>query len=200
MTWSGTTIPITSAVYDPSTFAVTLSPSQLLTLTGVYQLTVNGMPPNGLTSSTGVPIDGADNGTPGTNYVMMFSGNIAAGAAPSLLRTDPKKYAAEMRDLAALEKRLAANPHSSAALRKHLEAAEKRMVVVDKKVAAQLARDSSRPTVVGRGVAPDLSWAQLARDGRSSTASAVDDLFVSGTVSVKRILASRGSAARHPHA
>jgi hypothetical protein len=200
MTSSGTLIPITSAVYDASTFAVTLSPSQLLSLTAVYQLTVNGMPPNGLTSSTGVPIDGANNGMPGTNYVTMFSGNILAGAAPTLLRTAPKRFAAEMRELAALEKRLAAAPHSSTALRKRLEAAEKRMAAVDKKLAAQLARDSSRSTVGGTAVPSNPSGAQLARHSRSSTASAVDDLFGSGTVSVKEILASLRSAAGHPHA
>ena len=38
-----------------------------------------------------MPIDGADNGMTGTNFVMTFSGEILAGADPTLLRTEPKR-------------------------------------------------------------------------------------------------------------
>ena len=85
VTEDGTVIPVTSAVYDPTTLTVTLIPAQLLTLTAIYQLTVNGTTPSGLTSATGVLLDGAGNGTPGTNFVRMFSGGILAGPATAVL-------------------------------------------------------------------------------------------------------------------
>ncbi len=176
LTSSGTAIPISSAVYDPTTLTVTLSPSQLLSLQTFYQLTVIGTPPTGLTSATGVPIDGADNGTSGTNYVMTFSGEILAGPAPTLLRTDPTRFALEQKKMAAVDKRAAAVPHESAKLRKSLTAAEKKMAAVTQKLAV-------KPT----------------RNG-SSTASAVDDVLGSGTVSVKRIVAKRRGAARKARA
>ena len=91
MNSSGVEIPVSSAVYDPTNLTVTLSPSELLSLHEFYQLTVIGTPPSGLTSATGVPIDGADNGTSGTNYVMTFCGNILAGPAPALLRTSTQE-------------------------------------------------------------------------------------------------------------
>ncbi len=118
-------------------------------------------------SEPGVPIDGADNGMSGTNYVMAFSGAILAGPAPTLLRTDPTRFALEQKKMAAVDKRAAAVPHESAKLRKSLTAAEKKMAAVTQKLAV-------KPT----------------RNG-SSTASAVDDVLGSGTVSVKRIVAKR---------
>ena len=65
---NGTAIPISSAFYDPATLTVTLFPSELLSLHTFYQLTVKGATPNGLSRSTGVPLDGQGNGTPGTNF------------------------------------------------------------------------------------------------------------------------------------
>src|SRR5262249_54417518 len=127
MTSDGTAIPISSAVYDSTAQTVTLFPSQLLNLESFYQLTVNGAPPNGVKGANGVAIDGAGNGTPGSNFVRMFSGGILAGPAPEMLRTAPKRFFAEARELAAVEKRIAAIPNRRALARKRLEAAEKRI-------------------------------------------------------------------------
>ncbi len=164
ITSSGAIIPISSAVYDPTALTVTLFPSQLLNLESFYQLTVDGAPPTGLTSSTGVPIDGAGTGTPGTNYVRMFSGGILAGPAPELLRTAPRRFFAEARELAALEKRLAAVPKRRAVLHKRLEGAEKRMAAAVRRFTAQAVREEA-PTV-----------------------SAVDHLLATGTLDFTGIL------------
>ena len=168
MSSSGIDIPISSAVYDAATFTVTLSPSQLLSLHTFYQLTVIGTPPTGLTSATGVPIDGADNGTSGTNFVMTFSGEILAGPAPTLLRTDPKRFAAEQRKLARSTRR-----------RQPTRTSRPRDVRV------------WRPQRKGWLPSPQ-SWPPTPRG--SSAASAVDVVLRSGTVSVKRIVAKRRSA------
>ena len=164
MTSSGAVIPISSAVYDPTALTVTLFPSQLLNLESFYQLTVNGATPSGLTSSTGVPIDGAGNGTPGTNYVRMFSGGILAGPAPEMLRTAPRRFFAEARELAALEKRLAAVPNRRIALHKRLAAAEKRLAAAVRRLTAQAVREEA-PAV-----------------------KAVDQLLASGTLDFTGIL------------
>ena len=167
MNSAGTLIPISSAVYDATAFTVTLFPTQLLSLDQFYQLTVNGMAPNGLTSASGVPIDGAGNGMAGTNFVETFSGDILAGPAPEMVQTNPRKFAAEQRELAAVERKLAADTHSSAAARRRLAAAEKTMAAATRKLAAQ---DSS---------------------GTDPSASAVDHLLGSGAVSVTSILPRR---------
>ena len=186
MTSSGTMIPITSAVYDPSNFTVTVSPSQLLSLHEYYHLTVIGTPPTGVTSATGVPIDGADNGTSGTNYVTTLSGQILAGPAPTLLRTDPRRFAAEARDLARIDRKQAADPHESAAIRRSLVAAAKKMAAVADKVDAETARGSSPTAFAVDGV---------------PTASAVDLVLgsgpASGPMSVKQFLAEHRGAARN---
>ena len=89
-----------------------------------YQLTVIGTTPSGLTGATGVPLDGLGNGTPGTNYVTMFSGSILAGPAPAMLRADPKKFAIEQRKFASERKKLAAE--------------EKKLPAEERKLAAHL--------------------------------------------------------------
>jgi hypothetical protein len=169
---AGNVIPVSSAVYNASALTVTLFPTQLLSLQQAYQLTVIGMPPNGLTSASGVPIDGAGNGTPGTNFVETFSGEILAGPAPQMLRTNAARFAAELKQLAALEKQWKAHPHSSAAARRRLAAAEKRMAALARRLAAQVTGDS-RPS-----------------------ASAVDQLLSFDPVSVKQLLAMARSGGR----
>ena len=72
---------VSAAVYDPATFTVTLYPAQRLDIHNLYQLTVNGMTPGGLTGVTGVPLAG-QGGVPGTNYVAVISINTLAGPAP----------------------------------------------------------------------------------------------------------------------
>ena len=137
---NGTAIPISSAVYDPATLTVTLFPSELLSLHTFYQLTVNGATPNGLTSSTGVPLDGKGNGTPGTNFVSMFGGGILVGPAPAMLSAQPKRFAAEKKQLAADEKKWAAEVKKANALKKHAAVAAKKLAATEKKLATQLER------------------------------------------------------------
>jgi hypothetical protein len=61
---SETRVAIASAVYDPTTMTVTLTPAKKLKTPGPYSLTVSG---TGLTGLNGNLLAGS-NGTPGTNY------------------------------------------------------------------------------------------------------------------------------------
>ncbi|MGP8008405.1 MAG: hypothetical protein ACLP2J_15420, partial [Acidimicrobiales bacterium] len=65
----GHLVPITSAVYDPATNTVTLHPRDRIDLHHPYKLTVDGASASGLTSSSGLLLDGKDSGKPGSNYV-----------------------------------------------------------------------------------------------------------------------------------
>jgi hypothetical protein len=76
----GKRIRIVSAVYNPVAHTVTLHPVKLVYLFHRYRLVVNGMSPNGLTGSSGVLLDGAGNGVPGSNFVRVFGKGILAGA------------------------------------------------------------------------------------------------------------------------
>jgi hypothetical protein len=67
-------IPIASAVYDPISRTVTLTPRHRLSLHLYYRLTVNGAVPNGLKSVSGVPLDGSGQGQQGSNYVAVVHG------------------------------------------------------------------------------------------------------------------------------
>ena len=61
-----------SPSYDPSTFVVTLTPSQPLAPNRFYQLVVNGTAPDGIQTISGAMLAG--NGTtPGTNYVVSLA-------------------------------------------------------------------------------------------------------------------------------
>jgi hypothetical protein len=146
MTMNGTVIPISSAVYDPTNLTVTLIPSSLLSLHTFYQLTVNGATPNGLTSSTGVALDGAGNGTPGTNFVNVFGGGILVGPAPALLTANPKLFAAKKKALAADEKKWAAEVKTANAEAKKLAIATKKLAVAEQRTAARLAARANGPS------------------------------------------------------
>jgi len=65
----GKIVPIKSAVYNPATNTVTLYPKYRIDLHHSYKLIVDGASPSGLTSSSGLLLDGKDSGKPGTNYV-----------------------------------------------------------------------------------------------------------------------------------
>jgi uncharacterized repeat protein (TIGR01451 family) len=71
---------LTSAVYNATADTVTLHPAKLLPLRFKYELVVNGSTPTGVSSSSGVLLDGAGNGKPGSDYVRVFNVNILAGA------------------------------------------------------------------------------------------------------------------------
>jgi hypothetical protein len=61
--------PIASAVYDPTAMTVTIQPRILLDIHRTYRLIVIGRQPTGITSSTGVFLDGAGTGQPATDFV-----------------------------------------------------------------------------------------------------------------------------------
>ncbi|MFI5459139.1 MAG: Ig-like domain repeat protein [Isosphaerales bacterium] len=65
---AGRVIGIRSAVYDPATDSVTLRPRKRIDLHDTYHFTVIGDGDGGVTDSNGIPLDGAENGLPGSNY------------------------------------------------------------------------------------------------------------------------------------
>src|SRR5262249_35635664 len=65
---NGLTIPVTSALYDSQSNTVTLHPSLRLNIFRAYSLLVNGATANGVRGADGALLDGAGNGTPGTDY------------------------------------------------------------------------------------------------------------------------------------
>jgi streptogramin lyase len=80
---TGRRIRISQAVFNPTTNTVTLLPAERLPLQRLFQLTVNGVAPNGLTDTQGRLLDGNGSGTPGSNYVALISQNALAGPNPS---------------------------------------------------------------------------------------------------------------------
>jgi hypothetical protein len=78
---AGHKIRIKSALYDPSTMTVTLIPKERINLHHTYKLTVYGATRNGLTGSSGLLLDGKDEGQPGSNYVATITfGNLVVPA------------------------------------------------------------------------------------------------------------------------
>jgi hypothetical protein len=75
------TIAVARAVYNPANLTVSLVAAKPLSLHKLYQLTVNGTPPGGLTDPFGQFLDGAGNGQAGTNYVKVFDVSILQGPA-----------------------------------------------------------------------------------------------------------------------
>ncbi len=67
-------IAIESAIYDSSTNTVTLTPARRLNLHRRYELIVNGSTPTGVADLAGNLLDGAGNGRPGSNYVVVLRG------------------------------------------------------------------------------------------------------------------------------
>ncbi len=81
----GKRVKIRAAVYNAATLTVTLHTAQRLSLAKLYRLTVDGVPPNGLTGPTGVALAGTASGLPGTNYVAPISRKTLAGPASATL-------------------------------------------------------------------------------------------------------------------
>ena len=65
---SGKLVRIKSAVFDAATNSVTLRPSERINLHHTYNFTVMGTGSGGVRNMEGVPLDGADTGSPGSNY------------------------------------------------------------------------------------------------------------------------------------
>jgi uncharacterized repeat protein (TIGR01451 family) len=65
----GNVIPLRAATYNPATNTVTLDPAVLINLHFRIRVTVRGTGPNGLTDASGILLDGAGTGHPGSDYV-----------------------------------------------------------------------------------------------------------------------------------
>ena len=77
----GHQIRVVSAIYDSATDTVTLVPAARLKLRVRYRLTVNGKAPSGLANPSGILLDGAGNGHPGTDYVTSITWSNLRGRA-----------------------------------------------------------------------------------------------------------------------
>jgi uncharacterized repeat protein (TIGR01451 family) len=89
-------IRLTSAVYNAAAHTVTLHSAPLLPLRFQYKLVVDGSSPTGVSDSTGVMLDGAANGVPGSDYVRVFGREILAGPNP-LSRRQAQTHAHRLR-------------------------------------------------------------------------------------------------------
>ncbi len=65
-------LKLRSAVFNPANDTVTITPKKAFALTKAVELTINGTAPSGLQDSTGQLIDGAGNGTAGSNAVALI--------------------------------------------------------------------------------------------------------------------------------
>ena len=65
-------IRTTKAVYDAGSRTVTLYPARRLNIEQRYELIVSGEAPAGIASANTVMLDGADSGTPGSDYVTVL--------------------------------------------------------------------------------------------------------------------------------
>jgi large repetitive protein len=82
----GSLISVSSAVYDPATHTVTLTPSQTLPFRHAFRLTVNGHGANGLVSATGVPLDGNRDAN-GTDFVAAIDRSTLAPATVNQIQS-----------------------------------------------------------------------------------------------------------------
>ena len=77
----GQEIPVKSATYNAATHAVTLAFTKRLLLRMTSTLTINGTTPSGVKNVSGLLLDGANTGKPGSNYVTTVSQYNLAGPA-----------------------------------------------------------------------------------------------------------------------
>jgi hypothetical protein len=88
-------------------------PAERLDIHKTYKLTVVGTPPNGLTSSTGVFLDGANNGKSGSNYQVLITRFTLAGPVSHVAT----QAAARTRTTLLNARAAAAHPHGPATAR-----------------------------------------------------------------------------------
>jgi hypothetical protein len=74
-------LKLKSAVYDPARRTVTLTPRQRLNLHRPYMLTVKGTGTSAIESADGQPLDGRNNGQPGSDYQALILGSGPLGTA-----------------------------------------------------------------------------------------------------------------------
>ena len=97
----GEAVAIDSATYDPAANTVTLRPHARLDLHRLYELTVVGTAPDGVADTSGVLLDGAGKGQPGSNYVATLkASDLVLGAE---IPGGPTRLAALRRALARIE-------------------------------------------------------------------------------------------------
>ena len=77
-------IKVGSAIYDPATNSVTLRLIKRLNVNKCYILTIDATTPTGVTNPSGMLLDGAGTGRPGSNYVTMITRKNFAGGARKL--------------------------------------------------------------------------------------------------------------------
>jgi hypothetical protein len=80
MNFKSRPVGIGSAVYDPAAQAVTLFPRQRINLHHPAQLLVIGRGPTGVASSTGILLDGANTGRPGSDFSTLLTRKNLAGS------------------------------------------------------------------------------------------------------------------------
>jgi uncharacterized repeat protein (TIGR01451 family) len=81
-------IGVKAAVYDAASRTVTLSPVHQLNLHHLFQLTIIGTGPKGVTDSFGNLLDGRSDGDPGSNFVTLVSASdlVMTSKNPTILR------------------------------------------------------------------------------------------------------------------
>ena len=94
-------IKLKSALYNPTTDTVTLTPRKPFALTKPVQLLVEGEPPSGLEDSLGRLIDGDHNGQAGGNAVAVLSRGGATLSAGVYHPTDARRSRTRLLDPAA---------------------------------------------------------------------------------------------------
>jgi hypothetical protein len=83
----GHRVKVGSAIYNTATNSVTLVPATRLNIHETYTLTINGTTPFGVANPSGMLLDGAANGKPGSNYVTSLTRRNLAGRAKELATT-----------------------------------------------------------------------------------------------------------------
>ena len=98
----GHDVAIASAVYDPSTKSVTLSPASRLNVHYGYELIVRGTGSDPIKDGAGVAIDGAGNGTVGSDYETKITAAnlVILGNHPRVRKNLAAILAKEKRELA----------------------------------------------------------------------------------------------------
>jgi hypothetical protein len=130
----GVVEPIKAAVYNPASMTVTLYPRKSLDIHAIYQITLIGTGPGGITSASGLLLDGPQVGTAGTNYVGLLEASqlVLGEKVPG----GPEQLAKLKRELAQIEANQAkelAKPNSTA----KKQVVKKSLVPVVKKVVHQ---------------------------------------------------------------
>jgi uncharacterized membrane protein len=165
----GQRIAVRSAIYNPTTLTVTLDPAQQLDVHNQYRLTVVGTAPNGLTDITGLLLDGAGTGKPGSNFVTVISRQTLAGPAPSFV----PKVTPKVSPVAKPKPVPVAKP-------KPVPVAKPKPVPVAKPKPVPVAKPKPVPTVV-----VGSQWSKIPRVVQSLSTHAVDVLASSGRLSAK---------------